>query len=117
MAARMVQLVRDESGLAIKSGCSELVASNYTRVTCAEALLTFADTFSRVSVFLLPVLPLLSMVCPIWTCRFTIKSTVFNFHVLAIPLYNHHTGEHMFDVLVQFLDAVYSQWRDILVGC
>jgi hypothetical protein len=49
--------------------------------------------------------------------RFTIKSTVFNFHVLAIPLYNHHTGEHMFDVLVQFLDAVYSQWRDILVGC
>jgi hypothetical protein len=35
MAARMVQLVRGESGLAIYSGCSELVTSNYTRVARA----------------------------------------------------------------------------------
>jgi hypothetical protein len=38
MASRMVQLVRNESGLGVYGGCSELIASNYTWVACAVAL-------------------------------------------------------------------------------
>jgi hypothetical protein len=51
MAARMVQLFRDESGLLIYSECSQLVASNYTRVACAVSLHIISDSLSRVSGF------------------------------------------------------------------
>jgi hypothetical protein len=38
MSSRMVQLERDESGLGVYGGRSELIAFNYTRVACAAAL-------------------------------------------------------------------------------
>jgi hypothetical protein len=46
---------------------------------------------------------------------FSVHDVMYNFHLLALPLFDRHTGENMFDVLVQFLNAFYPQWRDILV--
>jgi hypothetical protein len=48
--------------------------------------------------------------------RFSLHDVMYNFHLLALPLFDRHTGENMFDVLVQFLNAFCPQWRDILVG-
>jgi hypothetical protein len=81
-------------------------------VARAVALEIITDSLSRVSGFsiILDSSTILGMSYLDVRVRFIIKSTNFNFHMLAIPLYDHHTGEHMFDVLVKFLDAVYSQW-------
>jgi hypothetical protein len=48
--------------------------------------------------------------------RFSLHDFMYNFHLLALPLFDRHTGENMFDVLVPFLNAFYPQWRDILDG-
>ncbi len=44
----------------------------------------------------------------------TFKMNVYNFYLLAIPLFEAHTGENMFSVLVKFMDALYPEWHDIL---
>jgi len=41
---------------------------------------------------------------------------VYNFHFLAIPLFDSHTGENMINVVAKFLDALYMPWRNILVS-
>ena len=46
----------------------------------------------------------------------TVKMNVYNFRLLAIPLFESHTGENIFNILVQFLDALCTSWRDILVS-
>jgi hypothetical protein len=51
MASRMVQLVRNKSGLGVYGGCSELIAPNYTRVSCTVALQILSEALEHVSVF------------------------------------------------------------------
>jgi hypothetical protein len=41
---------------------------------------------------------------------------MFNFYPLALPLFDRHSGETKFEMPVQFLNAFYLQWRDILAG-
>lgn len=38
--------------------------------------------------------------------RFYVTGKLYNFHLLAIPLFQRHTAETMFDVSVKFLDAL-----------
>lgn len=38
--------------------------------------------------------------------RFTIKGVLYNFHLMAVPLYEEHTGERMFETMSTFLDAL-----------
>jgi hypothetical protein len=51
MAFRMVQLLRNESGLGVYGGCSELIASNYTWFACAVALQILSEALEHVSGF------------------------------------------------------------------
>jgi hypothetical protein len=113
-----VQLVRDESGPGIYGGCSELIASNYTRVACTVALHILSQALEHVSGLSIALesstLHGMSYLdVRIW---FSLHDVICNFHLLALPLFDRDTGENMFDVLVQFLNAFHPQWRDILVG-
>jgi hypothetical protein len=118
MASRMVQLVRDESGLGICGGCRELIASKYTRFACAVDLQILSEALEHVSGFSIALdsSTLHGMSYLDVRIRFSLHDVIYNFHILALPLFDRHTGEDMSDVLVQFLNAFYPQWRDILVG-
>ncbi|KAH6601738.1 hypothetical protein BASA61_001822 [Batrachochytrium salamandrivorans] len=118
MASKMVQLVRDESGLSFYSGCSELIASNYMRVMCAVSLQILSEALYKVSGFSLALdsSTIHGMSYLDIRIRLTIKMVVYNYHLLAIPLFEQHTGENMFEVLVKFMDALYSPWREILIS-
>jgi hypothetical protein len=118
MDSRMVQLVRNEIGLGIYGGCSELIASNNTRVSCAIALQILFEALEQVSGFLIALdsSTLHGMSYLDVRIRFSFHDVMYNFHLLDLPLFDRHSGENMFDVLVQFSNALFPQWCDILVG-
>jgi hypothetical protein len=118
LAARMVQLVRDESGLSLYGGCTDLMASNYTRVACAVCLQIISDVLGEVKGYsiALDCSTLHGMSYIDIRIRFTLHGVLNNFHLLALPLFGRHTGELMFEALVRFMDALYLPWRETLVG-
>lgn len=118
MAAKMVKLVRDESGLSYYSGCTDVMAANYVRVASAYCLQALHDCLKESTGMSLALdssthqgMSYLDI-----RVRFTLSGAVQNFHLLAIPLYSNHTGEYMFEVLVKFMDALYKPWKEILIG-
>ena len=48
--------------------------------------------------------------------RFYFGGQLHNFHLLAIPMRERHTGEYQFDLVVKFLDVIVSYWRRQLLG-
>lgn len=39
-----------------------------------------------------------------------------NLHLVAIPMFERHTVENMFNMVIKFLDALYGQWCNKLIG-
>ncbi|KAH6583989.1 hypothetical protein BASA61_007792 [Batrachochytrium salamandrivorans] len=109
LAARMVQLVRDESGLSVYGGCNDLMASNYTRVACAVCLQVISDVLGKLNGYsiALDCSTLHGMSYLDIRVRFTLHGILYNFHLLALPLFDRHTGELMFEAFVKFMDALY----------
>jgi hypothetical protein len=105
MASRMVQHVREESGLGVYSGLSELIASNHTRVACAVALKILPEAHEHVSGFSIALdsSTLHGMSYLGVLVMFSLHDVVYNFHLLALPLFDRHSGENALDVHVLFL--------------
>lgn len=45
--------------------------------------------------------------------RVNIESSIQNFHLLAIPLFDRHTTANFFVVLEKFLDVLFPNWRNV----
>lgn len=43
--------------------------------------------------------------------RLSTEADICNFYVVAIPMYDNHNGEAMFELLNHFLTAIDSRWR------
>ncbi|RHY20746.1 hypothetical protein DYB36_011168 [Aphanomyces astaci] len=41
---------------------------------------------------------------------------LYNLHLVAIPMFDRHTAEIIFNMLIKFLDALYPPWRTKLIG-
>lgn len=48
--------------------------------------------------------------------RFVLKATLFNVHLLAIPMYISHTGENMFQLTKRTLDVLCPGWESKIIG-
>ena len=48
--------------------------------------------------------------------RIHLDGKLHNIHALAIPMFEHHTGENMFLLVSRFLDVVCPHWRMQLLG-
>ena len=48
--------------------------------------------------------------------RFHRDGVIYNVHVLAIPMYDHHTGENMFKLVSDVFDVVCPTWRTKLIS-
>ena len=119
LASRTMQLFRDESGIGLYSGCSDMLVADYARVACAVGLQVIYEALCRVTGFSIA-LDASTHQCMSYLdvrIRFLMHGNINNFHLLAIPLVDRHTGENMFNVVTTFLDALYAQWRGRLVGC
>jgi hypothetical protein len=113
MASRLMDCTRAESGLGIYGGCSAVVASNYTRLVCAYCLQTLSDVLRQVWAFSIALDGSIHQGMSYLDVRvpFHFAGKLLNFHLMAIPLFERHTGENMFNVLARFLDAVIPSWR------
>jgi hypothetical protein len=48
--------------------------------------------------------------------RFHLNGIIYNIHVLAIPMFDRHTGENMFNLVDKFLNIICPNWRVKLIG-
>ena len=44
-----------------------------------------------------------------------VDNMIYNVHLLAIPLFQIHTGENMFAKTCKFPDALYPLWKETLI--
>ena len=44
------------------------------------------------------------------------KNTVHEFHLLSIPVHDRHTGKIIFNTSAKAMDALYLDWRDMIIG-
>jgi hypothetical protein len=48
--------------------------------------------------------------------RIYFRGRLLNLHLVVIPIFDHHTADNIFNMLVKFLDALYDKWRTKLIG-
>ena len=48
--------------------------------------------------------------------RFFLYGAIHNFHILAIPMRERHTGAYQFELVVKLLDVIAPAWQDQLIG-
>jgi hypothetical protein len=118
MASKLVQNVKDETGIAYYGGCSDSIAANYIRVVCSSGLQILSTALKSSWAF--------SIAADTSThqfhsyldksVRFCVGSVLYNFHLLAIPLYDRHTGEEMFLTLTKVMDALFKGWSRTIIA-
>ncbi|KAH6577118.1 hypothetical protein BASA50_010582 [Batrachochytrium salamandrivorans] len=112
-----MQATVEESGLAYLRGCSDAIASDYARIVCAASLQKISEALEAVWAFSI------ALDCSTHQstsyldvrCRFCLHEIIYNFHLMAISLFERHTGENMFATLVKFMNALIPSWRNRLV--
>jgi len=103
-----------ESGISFYGGCMGIFASNYARVVCAHSLQIISDVIAKMWCFSIALdgSTHQGMSYLDTQIRFFWEGSIHNFHLMAIPLFEKHTGENMFSVLERFFDAVFTEsWR------
>ena len=66
MASRLMDCTKDESGMSVFGGCSDVVASNYTCIVCARSLQILLVSSSKLGHSHWHLMGLLIKGCPIW---------------------------------------------------
>lgn len=94
------------------------MASNYAQLACASALQIVADALNNTGGVSLA----LDVNTPHGISyldvrfRFFLNCEMYNFHVLAIPLFDRHSGLPIIEALAKFFDVLFPKWRNFLVG-
>jgi hypothetical protein len=119
MASRLMDCTRAESGLGIYGGCSAVVASNYTWLVCAYCLQTLSDVLRQVWAFSIALDGSIhqGMSYVDVRVRFHFAGKLLNFHLMAIPLFERHTGENMFNVLFASWMLLFLRGRQNVLLC
>ena len=106
--------------IGIKSigSCSEGIVSLYTRFICSMNLQCIQEImwkFWMFSIALNMATHIATTYCdvPIRICH---KTTVHDFHLLSISVHDWHTGEIIFNTFANAMDALYSDWREMIIG-
>ncbi|ETP33409.1 hypothetical protein F442_18063 [Phytophthora nicotianae P10297] len=117
-ATIQAQIVREETGFVCYSGIPELVVSNFVRVVCAVGFQCLSDILATTHGFSLALdcATLQGMACLDARCRFVVLGKLYNFHLMAVPLYDRHNAKNLFNSLQTFLTAILPTWSGLLVG-
>ena len=120
MGSRMLQMFKEHCGISVYGGCNDTIASNYYRVACAHSLQIIPDALHRSKVWTFSIALNLSthrsQSYLNVRARFMVENTIYNVHLLAIPLFQSHTGENMFATTCKLLDALYPLWKEALIA-
>ena len=106
--------------MSVYGGCNDTIASNYARVACAHSLQIISNALHSSKVWTFSIaLDLSTHQSHSYLdirARFMVENTIYNVHLLVIPLFQSHTGENMFARTCKFLDALYPLWKETLIA-
>jgi hypothetical protein len=118
MASRIVQMTKDRTGLASIGCVSEGKVTSYIRIACALNLQKLSELLASIWTFSLA----MDMSTHLSTSYLDIRIRVFkrgeiyNFHLLAIPMFSRHSAEEIFRHAVMAMDALCPAWKDLIVS-
>ena len=116
-AARMVQIVREETGLGKIGSCNSGLVSNYVRTVAALNFVALSKVLSSCWAFSIAFDGACSGVTTFIDLRLRFyKDDIQDFHGILIPLSGAHTGENVFLHIRKFLEVVCPAWRSKLIG-
>ena len=118
MASRIVTMTKERTGLASIGSCSEGVVAKYARFVCALTMQQLRDILAKSWTFSVAMDMSTHMSTSYLDIRIRLhwEDDILNFRLLAIPMFERHTGEAMFRVASMAFDVLCSDWRDILIG-
>ncbi|KAF4129570.1 hypothetical protein GN958_ATG21240 [Phytophthora infestans] len=118
MALSVLTNAKQRTGLASIGSCSPDLPSKYARFVCAmslqkiKLLLCAAWTFSVA----LDMSTHMSVSYLDTRIRLFHCGQIINLHLLAIPMYDSHTGEAMFNAIIPILDVLGPDWKEVMLG-
>jgi len=111
---------KKHTGLSKLGSISEGIVSNYARIAVAINLQRIANILADESIWAF------SLANDSSThyargyfdnrIRFHRAGVLHNLHIMAIPMYDKHTGELMFNLITKLLTAIYPDWQKKLLG-
>ena len=118
LASRQITLVREALSLGYLSGCNEAMVSRFVRVAAGACLQKLSELLKRAWAFSVAFDSATVESTSYFDVRvrFTVDTTVHCFHVFCLPLFGSHTGELMFDVFKEAMDALCPQWEHSLLS-
>jgi hypothetical protein len=119
MASRLLQEVRDETGLGYLSGISEGKVSQFIRVLVAANLQKLSEISKKLWAFSIALDAGHSAGTSYFDIRIRFCSggvSIHNFHFMALPVRDRKTSVNLFDIASTALDAVLPNWRKQLIA-
>ncbi|KAH6577372.1 hypothetical protein BASA60_004062 [Batrachochytrium salamandrivorans] len=116
--SRQLQVIRDESGIAAYGGASDVTVSNYIRMCMAASLQKLSEILGTTWAISI------AFDCSTHQSRsyldvrvrFFYENRICNYHLIALPMFERHTGANMSDLIVKFFDALFPDWKSAIVG-
>lgn len=114
-----IEYAKNRTKTAKLTSINDLIVGQYVRVGVGIALQRIANMLSDESVWVFALAGDSNThhgksFSNLRVC-FCFRGTLYNFHLVAIPSFDHHTAVTIFNVIVRFLDALYSEWRNRLI--
>lgn len=97
---------------------SEAIVSLYACGICAMKLQGNVELLRKCWAFSVGINMATHMAIRYWYIRIRVcyKSAIHDFHLLAVPVYDRHTVESVFNTLFRAMDALYSDWHKTIIG-
>ena len=98
--------------------CSEGIISRYACFICPMNLHCIVELLHKCWAFSVTLNMAAHMETAYCNVRIRIchQTTIYDFQLLYIPVCDRHTGENIFNMFTKAIDALYSDWRDMVIG-
>lgn len=118
LAARQIACVREELSLGYLRACDRGKVASFVRVAAAACLQKLREILCSVWAFSVAFDSATVQTTSYFDVRvrFVIGTTLHCCHLLCLPLFGSHTGQLMFDVFKEAMDALCPAWPDALLA-
>jgi hypothetical protein len=118
--ASAIQHAKECTKTAKLAGITNLMVGQYIRILVGSTLQQIADYLDDESVWAMSLAGNGSThrgqsffdLC----VRICFRGWLLNLHLVVIPMFDCHTADNIFNMLVKFCDALYGKWRAKLIG-
>ncbi|MEL7520150.1 MAG: hypothetical protein AAGJ80_00800 [Cyanobacteria bacterium J06553_1] len=117
-ASKLYRSFKEETGMGVLGNITDTEVAQLCRIVCAVNLQTIKELCKKIWAFSIGLddgnndgTAYLDV-----RMRFYLQGDLHNFHLIAIPMRERHTGEYKFDLVVKLLDVIAPRWRQQLIG-